>query len=208
MHFLQQQCVELSAANCSKEWKIKKAVFSRKILINLDEGCRKKHYIIYLSVTLELSVLEIILIINFQAGSCMWTNTCFQDHTHVITRQTKGSGVKWAPRNFAHNIFVRRHQPHKHEWPLMSHRHEWVIGVMNHTRRPLLYMAMFTCGCLRVNAKIEHYSGVGAQTLPHQLRPGFSSQINMHACAPPHLHPWTTPVFAYANDELERERTD
>lgn len=54
---------------------------------------------------------------------------------------------------------------------------------------PPLHTAMFTRGCFWVNVKIEHHSGASAQTLAVSFTPGFSSQINMHACARPHLHP-------------------
>lgn len=52
------------------------------------------------------------------------------------------------------------------------------------------------CVGVWVNVKIAHHS-LGS-VLKH-----FSRQIKMHACARPHLHPWTMPVFSYANDKRE-----
>lgn len=68
----------------------------------------------------------------------------------------------------------------------------------------LLYTVMFTCGCLWVNVKIEHHSRSVLKLSPHQQ----PNKYACHACTQAHLHPWTTPVSAYANDRLERERRD
>lgn len=148
-------------------------------------------------------MLKIIPVIDYKPTAASRQTPVFSiKSTQTVIHQAGGSGVN--PNNTI--------PPTKSAGDVTSHTTEaqmW-IGNWGHKSHAALrgwfplYTAMFTCGWLWVNVKIETPLQGQLSNSPHHFHPGLSSQINMHACSRPHLHPWTTIVFTYANDERER----
>lgn len=73
----------------------------------------------WLTFSLKMDYFQVLEAFGGKAATtaAAQTHACFQwnSHTEPFIHQTKGSGVKRATGNFAHNIFPRRQQPHKHD---------------------------------------------------------------------------------------------